>query len=313
MKTLKEEIKALAFELGFSSVGITSADPLEEEGRRLIRWVQEGRQGEMEWMARTVRERANPRAFFPEAEAVLMVTLNYYREEEFSLPPDYATISLYARGRDYHKVMRKKLKQLLRGIQQLEPATRGRVFVDSFPIMERALAVRAGLGWIGKNTMLIQKGMGSFFFLGGILLNLPLLPDEPFGRDLCGNCTRCQSACPTGALQPYRLDARRCISYLTIEHPGEIPAEFHRPMENRIFGCDICQEVCPHNRAPLVTNEPDFTSRFHGENLRLTFLSSLSQAEYEEMFAGTPVRRVGYQRFQRNVRIALQNRSRFQG
>ncbi len=307
MRTLREEIKSVARELGFTSVGITTADPLEEEGKRLERWIREGRQGEMDWMARTVSERANPRGFFPEAESVLMVTLNYYREEEFFLPSEYGTISLYARGRDYHKVMRKKLKRLLAEIQQLEPATKGRVFVDSFPIMEKALAVRAGLGWIGKNTLLIQKGLGTFFFLGGILLNLPLLPDEPVTKDFCGNCTRCQQACPTGALQPYQIDARRCVSYLTIEHPGGIDPQFHRPMGNLIFGCDICQVACPWNRSPLVTTVGDFYNRFSRDELKLTRLTNLTESEFEALFEGTPVRRAGYQRFQRNGEIALKN------
>ena len=309
MITLKDKIKNLALESGFSAVGIAGTEYLADAARNLQQMVSQKRHGEMDWLAATLKERPDPTAFFPGAKSILMVAYNYYRKEEpFFLPEDCGTISVYARGRDYHKVVRGKLKKLLSHIKELAPNTEGRIFVDSFPIMEKPLAVRAGLGWIGKNTMLIMKSRGSYFFLGGILLNLPLPADQPFSGDFCGSCNRCQQACPTGALTaPYQIDASRCISYLTIEHRSAIDPAFHSAMGNLIFGCDICQMVCPWNRFAQDSTESDFFSRFSANDLLLSRLSSLSKQEFEKMFEGTPVRRAGYERFRRNVEIARKN------
>lgn len=312
MQDIAAKIKQHARELGFAETAICDAEPLEDAGDLLNLWLSDQFHGTMHWMARTKRERANPRSYFPEAKSVIVVAYNYYREDEPVLQPDTkGNISIYARGRDYHKVLRKKLKVLLKFIQQLQPHIRGRVCVDSFPIMEKALAVKSGIGWIGKHTNLIIKKKGSYYFLGEILLSEPLPPDEAFSNDFCGNCKRCQVACPTNALdQAYVLDARKCISYLTIEHEGDIDPELQSGMENWVFGCDICQAVCPWNRFSTHTDERDFDSRLNDDQFDLTRLQSLTESEFLQMFEGSPVRRAGYQNFMRNVRIASAEKDR---
>ncbi len=312
MKNLSEKIKQKAMELGFSAAGVTSPGELHEGAKDLGEFLAKNYHGTMDWMAATEKERTSPAVFFPDVKSILVVAHNYYRnDEEMMAPEGSGTISLYAQGRDYHRVVRKKLKKLLNWLAEQTPDARGRIFVDSFPIMEKPLAQRAGIGWIAKNTTLIIKGKGSYFFLGGILLNIDLPPDQPSTGDFCGKCTRCQQACPTGALvQPFRIDASRCISYLTIEHKGEIDPLFHRKMGNYIFGCDICQTVCPWNRQfSSETEETDFRSRFRDSDLLLSFLAGIKRDEFEKMFEGTPVRRAGYENFMRNVEIARSNMS----
>ncbi|NOX37211.1 MAG: tRNA epoxyqueuosine(34) reductase QueG [Calditrichaeota bacterium] len=303
---LARRIKERALAEGFSAVGITTADSLPEEADRLRWWLDRRYHGTMDWMARYGDHRARPQSFFPDARSVVMVALNYYRENEpISRTPDEGNVSIYARGRDYHRVMRKKLKRLLRYIQELQPEAKGRVCVDSFPIMEKPLARRAGLGWIGKHTNLILKQRGSYFFLGALLLSLELPPDTPFEMDFCGRCTRCLDACPTDALiAPYVLDASRCISYLTIEHVGEIAPDLEDQMGNWVFGCDICQEVCPWNRFSQDTAETDFRSRIPDGWWKLSRMVRMSREQFEKIFRGTPVMRAGYERFMRQVRRA---------
>jgi len=307
---LSINIKQQAMALGFDAVGITDSKILEESRQDLGRYLEEGRQGCMSWLIETAEHRTNPKAFFPETRSIVMVALNYFRKGEKSiLPAGYGTVSFYARGRDYHKVLRKKLKRLYEWICNEEPACQGRIFVDSFPIMEKPLAMRAGLGWIGKNTTLLIKGKGSYFFLGGILLNIKLDPDLPNFEQFCGSCHKCQVACPTGALDaPFQLDSRKCISYLTIEHHGNINYRLQKNMKNLIFGCDICQIVCPWNQKFATTcEEKDFKSRFKQNELSLKRLAIISREQYEKMFQGTAVRRCGYNKFLRNVRIAQAN------
>lgn len=310
METIVEHIKHKARELGFSETAICDAEPLQDPGQRLLEWLGRGYQGTMDWMSRTRAERAAPRSFFPEAQSIIVVAHNYFRENEPVLRPErQGNISIYARGRDYHKVLRKKLHSLLGYIQTLLPETRGRICVDSFPLLEKPLAVKAGIGWIGKHTNLIIKKKGSYFFLGEILLSAKLPPDPPLAADYCGTCNRCQVACPTGALdEAYVLDARRCISYLNIEHRGEIEPRFHEGMGNWIFGCDICQAVCPWNRFSAHTGERDFDNRLPDEWFDLKQLAQMSEKEFRNWFAGTPVLRTGYANFKRNVQIALKNR-----
>jgi len=310
MRSLSDEIKKTALELGFDQVGICSAEPLNEAGRQLYEYLQQGRHGTMTWLSETATQRLNPRAFFSEAESVIMTAINYFRKEEnFIQPEDCGNISVYARGRDYHRVVRSKLKKLLNWISQQEPQARGRIFVDSFPLLEKPLAVRAGLGWIAKNTTLILKNRGSYFFLGGILLNLPLPVDPPFSGQYCGGCNRCQQICPTRALDSsFQLDARKCLSYLTIEHSGEVPPEYRVPMRNFLFGCDLCQLVCPWNQKYASDcREKDFASRFSLTVLQLENLRKLTAQQYHQMFEGSAVRRLGFERFKRNVEIAWQN------
>lgn len=309
MKELVKQIKQKGRELGFTDIAICNAEPLEEAGERLLTWLGRGYHGDMEWMARTAKERADPKGFFPGAQSIIVAAHNYYREDEAVLrPPGEGNISIYARGRDYHKVLKKKLKELLKFIQTLLPETRGRVCVDSFPIMEKELAVKAGIGWIGKHANLIIKKKGSYFFLGEILLSVKLPADEPLTTDYCGTCNRCQLACPTAALEEaFVLDARRCISYLTIEHKGEIDPQLQNGMENWIFGCDICQAVCPWNRFSAHTEERDFDNRLPDDWLDLSRLLEMSEAEFKKIFQGTPVLRAGYEGFMRNVGIAREN------
>ena len=315
MKTDRQEIanriKQEGLRQGFSAVAICDAGPLTDAGELLEKWLANRFHGTMEWMARTRHERANPRSYFPEAQSIIVVALNYYRENETALRDSQeAAISIYARGRDYHKVLRKKLKSFLTHIQQLLPDAHGRICVDSFPVMEKALAAKSGVGWIGKHTNLIIKQKGSWFFLGEILLSEKLPADPPFIEEHCGTCNRCQIACPTDALEtPFVLDARRCISYLTIEHDGEIEGDLQTGMENWVFGCDICQAVCPWNRFSTETGEPDFANRLPDEWFSLENLQQLGESKFEELFAGTPVRRTGYANFMRNVHIASQNKS----
>ncbi len=312
MVTFAQKIKNTARKIGFDAVGITSAEVLQESGADLQEFVQQGLHGEMNWLRETHSMRSDPRSYFPGAESVIMVALNYYRDSErLIMPRDAGNISIYARGRDYHRVLRSRLRNLLDFICQKEPDTRGRIFVDSFPVMEKPLAVRAGLGWIARNTVLILKNRGSFFFLGGILLNLPLPADQPFTGQQCGTCTRCLEACPTGAITaPFRLDASKCLSYLTIEHKSEISRKFHRSLGNHIFGCDICQAVCPWNiKFSRKCTEGDFNNRWDPSDLSLEKLARLTQPQYEKMFEGTPVRRSGYRPFIRNVNIAQINSS----
>ncbi len=309
LSQLKETIRQAALDLGFDAVGITSAEPLAEHLARWRWWLKEGYAGTMHWLLESGERRLDPTSYWPQAQSVVVVALNYFRSKEsIERPPTEGNISLYARGRDYHRVMRKKLKRLLRLIQQWVPEAEGRPAVDSFPLAEKPLAVRAGLGWQGKHTNVILKGKGSYYFLGELLLNLPLPPDSPFEYDHCGSCTRCLDACPTQAIvQPYVLDARRCISYLTIEHTGEIEPALQPLMGNWVFGCDICQVVCPWNRFATPTRESDFASRVPGELWLLKAQQQLTEAQFLQIFEGTPVRRAGYHRWQRNVTIALKN------
>ncbi|RMG62609.1 MAG: tRNA epoxyqueuosine(34) reductase QueG [Calditrichaeota bacterium] len=298
--------------MDFLAAGICDARPLEQAGEHLEAWLEGGLHGSMLWMARTRKQRPDPKAFFPEAQSILVVADNYYRDDEpLERPPDQAGISLYARGRDYHKVLRKKLHRLLKELQALNPAIKGRVCVDSFPLMEKPLAQKAGLGWIGKHTNLIIKGKGSYFFLGEILLSVALPPSQPLTAEYCGTCTRCMEACPTNALEvPYQLDARRCISYLTIEHDGAIAADLSSDMGNWVFGCDICQMVCPWNRFSQPASEADYRNRIPDAFYQLEQLARMSQETFDRVFQGTPVRRAGYHNFMRNVAIARKNARR---
>jgi epoxyqueuosine reductase len=303
-------IRNQAFSLGFSAVGITDARPLAEAGTLLDHWLDRSFHGTMTWMSKTRAERRDPRAFFPKAQSVIVVALNYYQtptqpRTEETVPDKRARIARYAVGRDYHKVLKKKLRSLSDFIKTLHPEAVSRPCVDSFPLLEKPLAQRAGLGWIGKHTNLIMKRQGSFFFLGELLTSLPLVADAPFMSDHCGTCTACQDACPTNALStPFELNASRCISYLTIEHTGEIEPELLRSLERWIFGCDICQEVCPWNRFAVPHSEPDFTSRIPPDLYEITRLLTLSSEEFDRIFAGTPIKRAGYERFMTSINAA---------
>lgn len=301
---LKERIEGWASELGFQALGVADAD-LSAAEPRLLEWLARGWHGEMEYMASPLR--AHPAALRPGTLRVISCRMNYLNALPERLAADKAQIAKYAQGRDYHKVLRARLQALCDRIQAEVGQFGYRVFTDSAPVMEVELAVRAGIGWRGKHTLLLDRDVGSWFFLGEIYCDLPLPVDAP-QTEHCGTCSRCMDACPTQAIVgPYQLDARRCISYLTIEHKGHIPREFRAPMGNRIYGCDDCLAVCPWNKFASATDETAFAARAGLKAPRLADLARLDDASFRAFFAGSPIKRIGRDRFVRNVVIALGN------
>jgi epoxyqueuosine reductase len=299
-----------ASEFGFRRLAISDADP-GPHARQLDQWLDRGYHGDMGYMRKHQSLRQNPDQLLPGVRRVLTVVMDYLPDsaEPMALLEQghKAYISRYALGRDYHKLMRKRLARLAGRIEQ---AAGGhyRAFVDSAPVLERAYAEKAGQGWIGKNTMLISRDGGSWFFLGEIYTDLPLPPSEPYPREHCGSCRACLDICPSGAFTgPYQLDARRCISYLTIEYRGIIDEELRPLMGNRIFGCDDCQLVCPWNRFARPTECPDFAPRHQLDDIDLLCLFRWTEAEFLSATEGSAIRRIGYQCWQRNIAIALGN------
>jgi epoxyqueuosine reductase len=291
--------------LGFQAVGIADADIAAAEPR-LLEWLAQGRHGEMEYMARHGALRARPAALKPGTLRVISCRLDYYTGEEGGTEESTAYIARYARGRDYHKVLRARLQRLCDCIEAEVGAFGYRVFTDSAPVMEVELAVRAGIGWRGKHTLLLDR-TGSWFFLGEVYTDLPLPPSAPVDEH-CGTCRRCIDVCPTQAIvAPYQLDARRCISYLTIEHQSAIPEELRPLIGNRVYGCDDCQQVCPWNRFAQPTDETDFQPRNGLDRATLVELFGWTQAEFDERLAGSPIRRIGYERWLRNLAVGLGN------
>ena len=294
--------------LGFQLAGIAPATPAETRAA-YEEWIAEGRAGEMAYLARDPERRATPHLVWPEAASILVVGLNYHAPEaEERLDPRHGRVAQYARGDDYHDVLVEKLDALLRWSElQLGPELHGRRYVDTGPLLERDLAARAGLGWFGKNTCILNREQGSYFFLGALLLNVALPPDAPTTAH-CGTCTRCQDVCPTGAfVQPYVLDARRCISYLTIELRGPIPRELRPLIGNWIFGCDLCQEVCPWNRKAPLGLEPRLSARDGLAAPELVPLLRMTQEEFSRAFKGSPIKRTKRRGLLRNVCVALGN------
>jgi epoxyqueuosine reductase len=283
-----------------------------EARERLASWLAEGAQGDMTWMAETFERRTDPRKLMVDAKSIVMLGLNYGPEADpLAAPsrPEAGAISVYARHRDYHDVLKGKLKELAAFlVAAARPEkTDVKVFVDTAPLLEKPLAARAGLGWQGKHTNLVSRDFGSWLFLGAILTNLELPPDQP-ESDHCGQCRACLDVCPTGAFPaPYRLDARRCISYLTIEHQGPIPREFRAAIGNRIYGCDDCLAVCPWNKFASVGREAKLAARADLNAPPLAELARLDDASFRSLFAGGPIKRIGRARFVRNVMIAIGN------
>jgi epoxyqueuosine reductase len=308
---LAQAIKGWGRALGFQRVGIAQAH-LEEAEARLLEWLAHGYHGDMDYMVRHGVKRSRPAVLVPGTVSVISARMNYLppgaRESESVLVDSQrAFVSRYALGRDYHKVVRHRLVQLARLIAQHVEGFIWRAFADSAPVMEVELAARAGVGWRGKHTLLLARDAGSWFFLGELYTNLPL-PADPPEPDHCGTCTRCIDACPTRAIvAPYRIDARRCISYLTIEHKGEIPEALRPLMGNRIYGCDDCQLVCPWTRFAKLSPEPDFAVRNGLDDASLVALFGWSEEEFLERFAGSPIRRLGHERWLRNIAVALGN------
>lgn len=300
-------VKKLARDAGFELAGVATLGPATTAAA-YRRWLDAGHQAGMAWMERNVELRTDPRGLLPGATSALVVGLRYAphrAERDLAAGSFWRGVARYARGVDYHDVLRERLGGVAEKVAAEFPGTATRVCVDTAPLLERELAARAGLGAVGKNTNLLHPEAGSWFLLGELLLTLDLGPDSPLA-DLCGNCTRCLDACPTGALPaPYRLDAGRCLSYWTIEHRGEIPAEFHPHLADRHFGCDICQEVCPWNGGVSEVGDEAFTPPPQRRELTLGDLLGLGEEEYRERFRGSPLKRARLEGLRRNAAIAL--------
>jgi epoxyqueuosine reductase len=311
-----EKLREKARSMGFNSVGITSAEKLEQEQARLAEWLERGFHGEMHWMARYGERRADPKLVLENAKSVIVTTTNYFTPYEHSKSPSAGKISRYAWGDDYHKVIRKRLENLLGWVRkELGDEIRGRVAVDSAPAMEKPLAVRAGLGWIGKNTNLITREAGSWVFIGLILLDKELETTRPFDSDFCGSCMACIEACPTGALvEPYVLDSRRCISYATIElRTEEMPDNIAENLQGWIYGCDICQEVCPWNRFETDCESKEFAPRHDETELELKKVIEMTEDEYQKRFNSSSMKRAKLSGLKRNAKTLLKNKSQSRG
>ena len=297
----KKIIMEKAHALGFSFIGVSKAEFLAPQALQLQEWLDRGYHGEMQYMANHFDLRTDPTKLVPGAKSVISLLFNYHNPAG-PTDPKAPKIAQYAYGKDYHHVLKKKLKTLLRFIHEEIGTVNGRCFVDSAPVMEREWARRAGLGWLGKNTLLIHPKAGSYFFLSEIILDLELPPDEPI-RDHCGTCTRCIDACPTDAIDKngYLLDASKCISYLTIELKNEIPPEFGGKMENWMFGCDICQQVCPWNRFSTPHDEPEFEPQPDLLSKTARDWQEITEEVFEEIFKQSAVKRTKYSGLKRNL------------
>ncbi|HLA68930.1 MAG TPA: tRNA epoxyqueuosine(34) reductase QueG [Bacteroidota bacterium] len=305
MDDLTGRIKKAALDTGFSKVGIARIEHLSGESAHLTEWLGRGFHGTMGWMARNMEKRQDPRRILPGARSMVCVALNYHTDAKHSDKPESGKISRYAWGDDYHEIVSKKLEELARRIVQLAPGSRSKAYVDTGPVMEKAWAARAGLGWQGKHTNLITKDFGSWVFLGEIITDLDLSPDEPIA-DFCGTCTACIEACPTDAIvQPYVVDSNKCISYLTIEHKGEIPSELHPQLKQWVYGCDICQDVCPWNSFQQSTNIGAFAPREKNVAPKLADLVEMSTEEFSSRFKKSPIKRTKLSGIVRNARAVL--------
>jgi epoxyqueuosine reductase len=310
---LREWLGEQSRKFGFDGLRITDTH-LGVASERLNKWLAEGRHGQMEYMVRHAQLRSDPALLVPGTVRVICVTMNYLSpaidfddEWQHLAEPTQAVVSIYARGRDYHKVMRNRLQEFAQLIEKQIGAFGYRVFTDSAPLMEVELARKAGLGWRGKHTLLLNRESGSTFFLGEILVDVPL-PLDKEEESHCGTCQACIDVCPTQAITaPYQLDARRCISYLTIENPDTIPVEFRKAMGNRVYGCDDCQLICPWNKFAQRTTLPDFAERHGLGNATLLQLWSWTENEFETRHEGSAIRRIGYSRWRRNLAVAMGN------
>ena len=309
---LVEQIKKLGADLGFQQVGITSTNLATDE-THLTAWLNKDFHGSMDYMAKHGLKRSRPDLLEPNTSTIISVRMDYLPEPSNKAQaqldnPAQAYISRYTLGRDYHKVMRKRLQKFAKKIESVIGPFGYRVFVDSAPVLEKAIARNAGLGWIGKHTLLINRDAGSYFFLGEIYTDLVLPADPPNTAENCGKCTSCIDICPTAAIvAPYSLDARKCISYLTIENKHAIPEELRRPIGNRVFGCDDCQLVCPWNRFADTTIEADFLARHDLDSATLLSLFGWDETTFLKNTEGSAIRRLNYERWQRNLAVALGN------
>ena len=299
---LNQFIRETAHNLGFSKIGIAPANPDPLSEKQLTTWLDYGYHATMNWMEKRAGERGNIHNYFPEAKSVISLALNYFTGTS-SNSANVGKVSNYAWGDDYHELMKPRLYQFLREIKSINSGTNGVVCVDTSPIMEKDWAQKAGIGWIGKHTNLITKDLGSWIFLGEILLDIELDYDNSFTEDLCGTCTACLDACPTNAFpEPYVLDASKCISYLTIEHRGELPPEMEDQLSGWIYGCDICQEVCPWNITfSQLSNERSFQPRENLQNRTIDQWRMLNKDEFRKLFKNSAVKRTKYKGLKRNI------------
>ena len=299
---LAREIKQRALFEGFNKVGIVGASSLEDEGRRLKEWLARGHHGDMNWMSRDVEKRINPAEIFPEARSVVVVALNYFTPHQHQQSPTTGKVSRYAWGDDYHDVVKTKLSFLLAWIREQERQAEGKFCVDIQPTMDKAWAVRAGLGWLGKHSNVITQEYGSWIFIGELLLNLELEHDNERVEDHCGTCTLCIEACPTAAItEPYVVDSTKCISYATIElRTPELPQEMD--LDGWLYGCDVCQDVCPWNRFEEATTEQRFAPRHGNVNAELSEILELTPETYAARFRGSAMKRAKLSGLQRNAR-----------
>jgi epoxyqueuosine reductase len=307
LKDRSAQVKKIALSLGFDLCGISKAAYLENETPRLEKWLGENRHGEMAYMARHFDKRLDPAKLVEGARSVISLVHNYFPKKDIFSGRKYK-IARYAYGADYHNVIRKKLEKFVLAIREQIGEVNGRVFVDSAPVMERQWAAQAGLGWTGKNTLLLNPAMGSYFFLSEFITDLELDPDAPI-QDHCGTCTRCIDACPTGALTPYQIDARKCISYLTIELKGPIPDEFRDKYNEWIFGCDICQEVCPWNRFSKPHREPELDPVPEIESFSDADWIEITADVFRKLFKKSPLQRAKLEGIKRNIEFLREEKS----
>lgn len=311
VKTIAEYtalIKKKALELGFSDCGFSKAEFLVKDAEILDKWISSGYHAKMSWMVNNLEKRQNPTKLVPKAKSVISVLLNYYNPQ-MQEDSDAPVISRYAYGRDYHKVMKKKLKSLFSFIIEILPKTTGRVFVDSAPVLEHSLARNAGLGWIGKNSLLLTKKFGSYVFIGEIIIDKELDYTDNSIQDYCGTCSLCIDECPTHAINPDRtVNASKCISYITIEHKGEISSEFSNLFYNRAFGCDICQDVCPWNRDLVKHNIIDFEPKESFLKKTKDEWLSMNEQEFNNLFEGSAVNRTQFEGLKRNIAFLHPNK-----
>lgn len=306
---IRRDLEAKAFELGFDQFGITRAETSQDVIEGFRNFIKLGRHASLDWLAERMHQREHPQGLWPEARSVIMLGMNYGPKEDPRLlldKPNLANVSVYARGKDYHDIVKKRLKAMARWMVPTYDCDL-KVFVDTAPVPEKPLAAAAGLGWQGKHTNMVSKEFGSWLFLGAIYTDMEIAPDAAH-RDQCGSCSACLDACPTDAFPaPYEIDAGRCISYLTIEHKGPIPEEFREAMGNRIYGCDDCLAACPWNKFAQVSAEAAFHARVELGAPELGDLMGLDDATFRQVFSGSPIKRIGRDRFIRNVLIAAGN------
>ena len=306
---IRAQLRDKALELGFDQFGVTSAEASEAVAAGLQEFISKNHHGSMEWLADRIHHRSSPKNLWPDARSVIMLAMNYGPKDDPRLlleEKSSGNISVYARGRDYHDTVKKRLKAMARWMVE-QFGCELKVFVDTAPVPEKPLAAAAGLGWQGKHTNMVSRAFGSWLFLGSIYTDLDLKVDAPH-TDQCGSCRACLDACPTDAFpEPYKIDARRCISYLTIENRGPIPLEFRRAMGNRIYGCDDCLAACPWNKFAQTASEAAFHARVELYAPVLSDLLDLEDADFRQVFSGSPIKRIGRNRFVRNVLIAAGN------